>query len=442
MTTRTLVEVAKDAVQLARAAGARQAAATASRDREVELEWRDGKVEKLSEATTAGLALELYVDGRYASVSTSDLRPDALRRFVEDAVEVTRALAPDPHRGLADPGLCARGPFPDLDLVDPAVRGVEPASRLAAARALEEAVREAGKGAQINSVTAGVSDGLSELARAHSDGFEGTRADTGFSLYASVSVKDPDGRRPEEADFAFGRHRATLPSPEAVGREAMRRALGQIGASKGESGARTVVVANRAAGRLVSFLLQPLGASALQQKRSFLDGKVGQAVGSPLLAVVDDPLLPRGLASRPFDGEGLAARRFPVFEGGVLKTYYVDVYYGRKLGLAPTTRSPSNLAWSLGQKGLDGMVADAGEGLLVTAFLGGNSNATTGDFSLGVKGFRITGGKLGAPFGEMNLSGNHLDLWKRLAAVGNDPYPWSSLRTPTLAFDGLMVAGT
>ncbi len=129
MTTRTLVEVAKDAVQLARAAGARQAAATASRDREVELEWRDGKVEKLSEATTAGLALELYVDGRYASVSTSDLRPDALRRFVEDAVEVTRALAPDPHRGLADPGLCARGPFPDLDLVDPAVRGVEPASR-------------------------------------------------------------------------------------------------------------------------------------------------------------------------------------------------------------------------------------------------------------------------------------------------------------------------
>jgi PmbA protein len=442
MTDKTLVEVAKDDVALATGAGARQAAATASRDREVELSWRDGQVEKLSEATTAGLALELYVDGRYATVSTSDLRPEALRRFVEDAVEVTRALSPDPHRGLADPGLCARGPFPDLDLVDGAARTLEPAARRAAAQALEAAARGADRGGAILSVTTGVGDGLSEQARVHSDGFVGLRTDTTFQAWADVSVKDPDGRRPEEGDYAYGRHLSALPDPALIGRAAAERALGRIGSAKGDSGPRTVVVANRAAGRLLSFLLQPLGAAALQQKRSFLDGKLGQAVGSPRLSLADDPLVPRAIGSRAFDGEGLAARRFPVFEQGVLKSYYVDVYYGRKLSLAPTTRGPSNLVWNLGTKGLEGLVADAGEGLLVTGFLGGNSNATTGDFSLGVKGFRIAGGRVGAPLGEMNLSGNHLDLWKKLAAVGSDPYPYSSMKTPTLVFEGVQFAGT
>jgi PmbA protein len=202
------------------------------------------------------------------------------------------------------------------------------------------------------------------------------------------------------------------------------------------------VVENRAAGRLVSFLLGPLGARALQQRQSFLEGKVGTKVGSARLDFSDDPLVPRGLGSRLFDGEGLTARRFPVFEGGVLRGHYVDSYYGRKLSMAPTTRSPSNLAWRLGEAGRDGLVAQAGEGVLVTGFLGGNSNATTGDFSLGVQGFRIAGGRLGAPLSEMNVSGNHLELWRRLAAVGDDPYRYSAMRTPTLVFEGVQFAGT
>jgi PmbA protein len=126
----------------------------------------------------------------------------------------------------------------------------------------------------------------------------------------------------------------------------------------------------------------------------------------------------------------------------VLRNYYVDTYYGRKLGMAPTTARTSNLAWKLGPRSQPELLSAMGEGILVTGFLGGNSNGTTGDFSLGVRGFRVRGGRRAEPVGEMNVSGNHLELWKRLAAVGNDPYRYSAMRTPTLVFDGVQFAGT
>jgi PmbA protein len=138
----------------------------------------------------------------------------------------------------------------------------------------------------------------------------------------------------------------------------------------------------------------------------------------------------------------MAARRLPLFEGGALRSCYVDTYYGRKLGMAPTTARSSNLAWRLGTRSQPDLLREMGEGILVTGFLGGNSNGTTGDFSLGVRGFRVRGGRQAEPVGEMNVSGNHLELWKRLAAVGNDPYPYSSMRTPTLVFDAVQFAGT
>jgi PmbA protein len=152
-------------------------------------------------------------------------------------------------------------------------------------------------------------------------------------------------------------------------------------------------------------------------------------------------LIVRGLGSRLFDGEGLAARPFPVFERGALRNYYVDTYYGRKLGMAPTTGRTSNLTWVLGQKPLDGLLADMGEGILVTGFLGGNSNSTTGDFSLGVQGYRVRGGRSAEPVGEMNISGTQLELWTRLIGVGSDPYPYSPIHTPALMFEGVQFAG-
>ena len=420
---------------------AARAAAAASRARQVELSWRDGKVETASEATTRGLGIDLYVDGRYASVSTSDLRPEALERLVVDGVALTRALAEDPFRKLPDPELYAGRADVDLELFDPAHDRLDATARRRAVAAVEEAARSVPGADRILSVSASVGDTSAERVFVTSNGFEGARRGTDHGISAQVSVADPDGRRPEDWDAATARFVADLPDPASIGRGAAGRALSRLGSEKGASAVTSILVDARAAGRLVGALLGALSGAALQQKRSFLEGKLGERIGSDLLDVKDDPLVVRGLGSRLWDGEGIAARSFPVFEGGVLRSYYVDTYYGRKLGMAPTTSRVSNLAWRPGIHGRDGLLAAMGDGLLVTGFLGGNSNPTTGDFSLGVQGFRVTGGRLAGPVGEMNASGNLRDLWNRLTAVGDDPYRYSSMRTPSLLFEGIQIAG-
>lgn len=436
-----LGEIARDAVGLARRAGARQAAAGAYRSRQVDVEWRDGRVESVSEATTRGLGLELYVEGRYSAVSTSDLRPEAVERFVRDAVALARTLAPDPYRALAGPDLYRGRAEVDLQLEDPDHGRLDAAGRRRLAEAAEAGAREAPGAEAILSVTTAFGDSLNEYWRVHSDGFEGSRRSTDFHVSAGVTVKDRDGRRPEEWDGGGARHFADLPAPGHVGRRAAERALGRLGAAKGESAVMPMAVEARAAGRLVAALLGPLAGSALQQKRSFFEGRLGRPIGSERLDIADDPLVPRGLGSRLFDGDGIAARRFSLLEKGVARHGYLDAYYGRKLGMPPTTGRSSNLAWALGTRGPSALVEEMGEGILVTGFLGGNSNGTTGDFSFGVHGFRVRNGTVAEPVGEMNASGNHLELWNRLAMVGDDPHPYSPLRTPTLVFDAVQFAG-
>ena len=436
-----LLEVALRCQKIALAKGAKEVAARAYKVRDVNVQWRDGKLEQVGEATTRGVGLALYVDGRFSAVSSSDLRPEALETFIADAVVMTRSLAPDPFRSLADPKLYAGQPTVDLRLEDPAYLTVTPEKRREVAQQLEAAAR-AVKGAEaILSVTTGFGDNRSESVRVHSNGFTGGRVDTAFSASAQVSVKDPDGRRPEDAAWATVRFVGEMPAAAEIGRTAAERTLARLGAKKSASAVLPMVLENRAAGRLVGALTSALSGQALQQKRSFLEGQIGKAVGGPLLTLGDDPLVPKGFGSRLFDGEGIAAKAMPIFEKGLLRNYYIDTYYGKKLQMAPTTGGSSNLDIALGDRGQAALVADIKEGILVTGFLGGNSNGTTGDFSLGVQGFRIRSGQIAEPVGEMNISGNHLDFWKRLVAVGNDPWPYSSLRTPTLVFEGVQFAG-
>jgi len=438
---RTLTEIAHDVVALARRKGAQDAAVRAYREREVSVEWRDGKVQKVQEATTRGVSVQLFVDGRFAAVSTRDLRPQGLDAFLADSVAMTRALAPDPFRALPEPALYAGQAKLDLEIDDPAQQALAAERRREMAQAIEAAAREVPGADAILSVTGAVSDTRSEAVRVHSNGFEGAHAETAFSSSVQVSVKDPDGRRPEDYAYASVRRLQDLPALAETGADGARRALRRVGARKGESGAATLVLDNRAAGRLVGFLAAPLSGASLQQRRSFLEGKLGAPVGSPLFTLADEPLLPRGLGSRLFDAEGISAKRLPVFDKGVLRNYYVDTYYGRKLKLDPTTGGRSNLSWGLGTRSKEQLVADAKDGFFVTSFLGGNSNGTTGDFSLGVSGFRIRSGQPAEPVSEMNIAGNHLELWRRLVAVGDDPFPYSPMRTPTLVFEGVQFAG-
>ncbi len=437
-----LSELAKKTLALAVKKGAGEASASAYRSREVEVGWRDGKVEKITDAVTRGVSLAVYVDHKYSSVSTSDLRDEALERFVEDAISMCKTLAPDPFRSLPDPKLYAGRSSVDLMIRDPDYTAVSAAQRRELAKILEDAARSVPGAEKILSVSTSVSDSQSASARVTTNGFEGEIARTSYWLSAETTVKDPDGRRPEDYDYAGSRFFSELPEPKQVGKNATLRALSAIGSKKSESAQMTMLVENRVAARLLGALLGPLGARALQQKQSFLENKLKTPIASSVLTIVDDPFIPKGFGSRYWDGDGIAAKKLHVIDKGVLQTYFVDDYYGRKLQMAPTTGSASNLVFELGHQDLDALIKGVKNGVLVTSFLGGNSNGTTGDYSFGVQGFRVRNGKKEEPVSEMNVSGNQRDLWKRLSALGSDPYPYSAMRCPSLVFDGVQFAGT
>jgi PmbA protein len=438
----SLDELAEIALASAKKHGAGSAAATSSESTSVEVRWRDGALERLSEATERALSVELFVDGRFSKVSTSDLRREAIDAFLADAVDLTRALAPDPHRGLPDPERYAGRSAADLAIFDAAVERVSPRERLDAARQLEEAARTVEGKDKIASVTGSWSDTRSELVRRASNGFSGTRRETSAYIYASVSVNDEDGKKPSDYAYAGGRFVKELPALAGVGLEAARRALRRIGQKKGKSELLPMVVENRTASRLPMMLMGPLLGSTLQQKMSFLDGQVGKPLGSKLLDLRDEPLLPRGLGSRHFDGEGMTLSSRPIFEAGTLRSFFIDTYYGRKLGQPATTGATTNLVLTPGDKDLAALLASMGEGIFVTGFLGGNSNGATGDYSLGIDGFRVRKGQLAEPIGEMNIGGNQRDLWNKLVAVGNDPWRASKVVMPSMLFDGVQFAGT
>jgi PmbA protein len=170
-------------------------------------------------------------------------------------------------------------------------------------------------------------------------------------------------------------------------------------------------------------------------------GRVGEKLFSDVLTVVDDPLLRRGLGSRPFDGEGLASHTRTVIGSGVLRQLYVDTYYGRKAGMAPNGGSPSNLILTGADHDLAAWLREVGHGILVTSWLGGNADGTTGDFSMGCRGFLVENGQRGAAIQEMNVTGNLLALFQQLRGVGNDPFQYASLKCPTLVFEDVSFSG-
>lgn len=433
-----LLERARAAVATAREVGADEAVASVSRSRSVEFSWRDGQLEKVQENASSSLGVRLYVDGRYSTHSTNDLDPARLKHFLAEAVALTRFLEVDPHRRIPDPALYEGRADVDLDLVDPGIDDVSRETRIAWCREMQ-AVASAHE--DVISCTSGVQSGSSVSARVSSNGFEGTSEGTGLYYGVEVTARDGDTRRPAAWRWVGGRHREGIPSPEDVGREGLRRVLARKGARKLPSLRTTLVLAPEAGAPFVGRVFGALGAAAIQQKRSFLADKLDREVASPLFHVRDDPHLPRGLASCLYDGEGIASRPRDVFAEGRLATFFVDTYYGRKLGWKPTAGSTSNLVFRHGERDLAGVLRQVGEGILVTSWMGGNADLTTGDFSFGIQGHRIEGGAVGEPVGEMNVTGNYLDLLRRLELVGNDPEPWSTVRTPTLAFANVQFSG-
>lgn len=433
-----LINTAATAVDMARKAGAAHVFATATTSRDTEVRIRDQVLEKAQASISQGLSLRIWVDGRYSQHNTSDLREATLGDFIADAVALTRALEPDPHRVVPDPALFTPLPSDDLDLVDGAVDRLTTEDRVAALTRIEASSRAHPK---VISATASAWDNHNAGALVGSNGFSGTWAQTSAWMGVEVTLRDEGDRRPQGGSWMGGRHLSAVPSPESIGQDALDRVAMRLGAKKGPTIKTTLIVEPRAAGRLLNALLGPANARSVQQGQSFWANLKGTAAFSKALSIWDEPLLKRGLASRHFDGEGIAARRLPLIEAGVAGALYVDTYYGSKLGLAPTTGSPSNRVMGLGNRDMAALVSAAGTGILVDGWLGGNNDGTTGDFSLGCQGRLIEGGQITASVGEMNITGNLRQLFQALSEVGNDPWPYGAIASPTLVFEGVQFSG-
>jgi len=439
MTSKESYELARWAIVQAKKYGAQDATVDVLDAREIQVGFRDKAIEKLQEAKRRSLTVAIYLNNRFSVQTTNNLERQSLERFIEDTVAMTKYLNEDPFRKLPDPIYYAGREKKDLDVRDPSYESLSTEARIESARQAADAASSASN--RIVSVTAGFSDSLSRYVKVHSNGFEGEQEGTLFSLYANPTIKDDGGKLAE--DYAFGStcYIRDLPDPRKVGQEATERALRRMGQKKVSSEKMDMVVENRRAGQMLQPLIGPLSGAALQQKRSFLEGQLGQKVASERLTLVDDPFVLRGQGSRLFDSEGLTARRRVVIEKGILKTYFIDNYYGRKLGKEPTTGDVSNLVFEYGRKSCEDIIKGVARGIFVTGFIGGNSNDTTGDFSYGISGLFIENGILGKPVYEMNISGNMKDFWNRLVEIGNDPNMHSAWRTPTLRFQNVQFSG-
>jgi PmbA protein len=434
------LELAQWAMERAIKSGANEAAVSINSSRSIEIEFRDKRLDKVKESTQNSLNVQIYIQKRYSAQSTNDLRRDSLDKFITDAVAATKYLSPDEYRSLPDPKYYPAKEEADLKILDNSYERITSAERVKIAAEIEAAA--AAQSNKIISTTAGYSDEHSEKVRMHSNGFRGEEEGTGFSAGVMVTVSGDNGSRPEDWSWSQARFHKDLPGAVKLGEDAAQRALRKIGQRKTESGKYDMIVENRTGSTLISMLQQPMTTRTLQQKNSYLEGMIGEKIASEKLTMIDDPTLEKGLASQIFDNEGLAGKRRVMIEKGVLQHFYVDNYYGRKLGMEPTGGSASNVVFECGRKSVSELTKGIKKGILVNGFIGGNSNTTTGDFSFGIVGLLIENGEIVKAVNEMNISGNGKEFWNQLVAMGNDPYPYSSCMTPSMVFEGVQFSGT
>jgi PmbA protein len=434
------LELCKSVLAMAKKAGAAECRAAFSKSRQVEIGYRELKPETVKEASTKNLSIEVYVNSRYSVQRTSDLRKDSLQQFVTSAVETARLLAEDPFRHLPDPKYYQGQWQGNLQVLDPGYQKLSSRDRHDRVRQLEAAsLQQAGD--FVISVTAMGFDTLSENLVLTSNGFQGWQETSDFANLVMMTVRDQGDRRPETALGVQQRILTALMPIDEIAALVTKQGKRLIGAKKIKTERLPILVENQQVPNLLGGLLEPMTGRAIQQKASFLADRKNQPIASNVLTLIDDPLLPGGQSSSPWDGDGLPARKRAMIEAGVLKDFYVDWYYSRKLGWEPTTGGPSNLIIPPGKRSPEAIMKDIGRGILITGFIGGNSNSTTGDSSVGITGVLFENGAPMQAVAEMNIADNHLSFWKKLKEVANDPWPHGSYRTPSLLFEDVVVAG-
>jgi len=444
-----LAAIAERLLNAAREFGATAADAVLVRGTELEVGVRQGEVEKVKHAQQKHLGLRVFVGEQSATGSSSDFAAASLRELAERTVALARHCAADPFAGLPSPEELARE-LPDLDLFDPQLADVDAERALAWARTVEQAALGADPRIR-NSEGAECAVHTAEVYYASTAGFAGGYSSSHISLVA-VPVARDNGSMERDFWYATKRHLRHLPDPEAIGREAARRALRRLGARRVATCEVPVVFEAEAAASLLRHLAQAVTGTSVYRGTSFLAGRLGERIASPLVRVVDDGRIPGALGSKPFDGEGLPTRRTVVVEDGILRSYLLDGYAARRLGLASTGNAsrpvggspapaPTNFFLEPGAVSAQEIIRSLSRGFYVTELIGFGVNLTSGDYSRGAVGHWIENGELAYPVHEVTIAGRLPEMLQAIEAVGNDLELRRSVAAPTLLIGKMTVAG-
>lgn len=443
--TKDLLALAQTALARAKHFGASAADALVVDGRSLEVAVRDGAIENLEQSEAIEVGLRVFVGQASAAIATSKIDAAGIDRIAEQAVAMAKAAPPDPYAGIASPDQVAR----DWAMPDIAGETLLDANQLRDMALAAEKSALAVKGVS-KSGGAGASSSDRSVALAASNGFSGSYRRTGLSLSATAIAGDGTAME-RDYDYSSVIHREDLREPEDIGSEAGRRVVRRINPRKVKSQAVPVIYDSRIASSLVGHFLSAIMGSSIARGTSFLREKLGQQVFGDSIHIIDDPLRPRGLASKPFDAEGIATRALPLIEAGVLKSWILDLGSARQLGLqttghaarglaGPPGPSSSNVTLSPGSLSLDDMIRSIGTGFYVTELIGHGPNIVTGDYSRGASGFWVENGEITYPVSEVTLAGKLSDMFRNLEPA-NDLVYRGSINAPSCRLEGMTLGG-
>jgi PmbA protein len=442
-------DLAGDILARAKAKGASQGDVVMAESQSFFVTVRMGEVEKISQSGEKRLGLRLFFGNSSASASTSDVSKQAIDKLVEDTVLMARATAQDPHSGLPEAKELARE-IPDLDLLDEGARSVSVEEKIQVAIETEKSALAFDERIT-NSEGAEFSNGFGRVIYATSHGFSGEYEGSNFG-HSVAPVAKSNGSMQRDYWYSSNRKFSRLESPKSVGEKAARRVLRRLGATKVKTCEVPIVFDPEMAASLLRNLSSAISGYALYKGASFLTGKLGTQIGSPLLTVIDDATIPGALGSKPFDGEGLPTIKKTVVEGGKLQSYLLDSYSGRKLGMASTgnaSRSvgeppgvaPANFYLVPGKHSPEEIISSVQQGFYVTELIGFGVNMVTGDYSRGAAGLWIENGELAHAVEEVTIAGNLKEMLQNIEMVGNDLEMRGRICSPTVKISQMMVAG-
>ena len=442
-------DLARDILHQAKSKGASQGDVVMVESDSFFVTVRLGEIEKISQAQEKRLGIRLFFGSSSATASTSDISKGSVERLIDDTCAMARSTAQDKYSGLPAPEELART-FPDLDLFDDSGRSlsVEERTRLA----LDAEKTALGFDSRIvNSEGAEFSNQMGRVIYANSHDFSGEYQGSNYSL-SVVPVAALDGSMQRDYWYSSQRKFSRIESPESVGKKAAARALRRLGARKIKTREVPVVFEPEIAATLLRHLSAALSGYSLYKGASFLVGSLGAKIASELVSVVDDGTIPAALGSKPFDGEGIPINRRTIVEKGVLQSYLLDSYSGRKLGYPSTGNaarsvgeppgvSPTNFYLSPGPYTPEKIIASVEEGFYVTELIGFGVNLVTGDYSRGAAGLWIDKGELAYPVEEVTIAGSLKEMMMNIEMVGNDLEMRNRISAPTVKISRMTVAG-